>query len=138
MTGFAWSEERIAALRQLTAAGLSAAQIAAQLGITRNAVCGKWLRDRGPNVAPRPRVAPKPKPKPAPIMRPAVPVPDVAPVSLNIDIMALTSTTCKWPVNDGNPYRFCGADKPAEGSPYCPYHARVASGGISGRRNPAA
>lgn len=134
MTYCLWPEERVAEFAKLTAEGLSASQIAMRLGITRNAVCGKWNRDGRPNVvAPRPRVAPKPKPKPKP--KPiAVLVPNEGPVSLDIDIIALTSTTCKWPVNDDNPYRFCGVGKPAEGGPYCPYHARVASRG----RNPAA
>jgi hypothetical protein len=135
-----WPEERIAELNKLTAAGLTASQVAMRLGITRNAVCGRWNREGLLRAVPRPtprpvlRPKPKPKPKPAPIMRPTVPVPDVAPVSLDVDIMALTSTTCKWPINDGNPYRFCGAEKPVEDGPYCPYHAKVASAGMPVRR----
>lgn len=152
MTGHVWPEERIAEFKKLTAAGLSASQIAMRLGITRNAVCGRWNRDpllkarrklvpkpaprprtAAPNPSPSPRVA-VPKPKSRPIMRQTVPVPDVAPVSLGIDIMALGTTTCKWPINDGNPFLFCGADKPVEDGPYCPYHAKVASGGMPVRR----
>lgn len=51
-TGAGWTEERIAALPGLCAAGLSAAQIAAQLGggLSRNAVIGKVHR-RGLSLA---------------------------------------------------------------------------------------
>jgi GcrA cell cycle regulator len=149
VTGHAWAEERLAEFNKLTAAGLSASQIAKRLGISRNAVCGKWDRlgvSKPRPAAPKPKPAPKPRtaaPKPAPRPRTAAPkpalraamhVPDLAPGSLDIDFMAITSTTCKWPVNDGNPFRFCGVAKPAEGGPYCAFHARVASGG----RRPAA
>jgi GcrA cell cycle regulator len=142
-----WTDERVLELRRLWGLGWSGSMIAGALGLTRNAVIGKVSRMNlsAEGGVPRSRAAPKPKPKPkpklkppAPLMRPAVPVPDVAPLSLNVDIMALTSTACKWPVNDGNPYRFCGVGKPAEGGPYCAFHASVASGGIPGRRRPAA
>src|SRR5512136_1031948 len=61
-----WSDERVELLRKLWSDGLSAAQVAAELGagVTRNAVIGKihrlGLAERGkPANAPRPR-APRP------------------------------------------------------------------------------
>lgn len=123
-----WTDERVLELRRLWALGWSSSMIAGALGLTRNAVIGKVSRMNlsAEGRVPRSRAAPKPKPKPAPKLVPIMPVPDVAPVSLNVDIMALTSTTCKWPVNDGNPYRFCGVGKPAEGGPYCEWHQEKA------------
>src|SRR6202162_5387267 len=58
-----WTDERVAVLTKLWAAGLSASQIAAELGgITRNAVIGKvhrlglsGLAKTPPSPAPRPR-----------------------------------------------------------------------------------
>lgn len=148
----AWPEERIAELEKLTVAGLSAAQIAMRLGVTRNAVCGRWDRDPllrarrklAPKPAPRPRaVAPKPSPRP----RVAVPKPKFTPVwhpadtkgpkPLDLTLLQLTATACKWPINDDNPFRFCGVDKPVEGGPYCPYHTKVASGGVPSRKRQA-
>lgn len=39
----------------------------------------------------------------------------------------LTSTTCKWPVNDGGPFLFCGVSKAFdEKQPYCAHHAQRA------------
>ncbi|MDC9825658.1 GcrA family cell cycle regulator [Devosia sp. ZB163] len=44
MTGLDWSESRTQQLRELWAAGLSASEIAAAIGMTRNAVIGKASR----------------------------------------------------------------------------------------------
>ncbi|HEY2227780.1 MAG TPA: GcrA family cell cycle regulator [Xanthobacteraceae bacterium] len=47
MAGGFWTPERDRRLQKLEAAGLSAAQIAQQLGATRNAVIGRSVRLRG-------------------------------------------------------------------------------------------
>ncbi len=53
-----WNDERVATLRKLWTDGLSASQIAKQLGgVTRNAVIGKVHR-LGLAGRPRPRVPP--------------------------------------------------------------------------------
>src|SRR2546423_14227141 len=73
-----WTDERVELLKKLWAEGLSASQIAAELGgITRNAVIGKVHR-LGPSgrakapssTAPRPRKPPAP-PHRLPLSRPA-------------------------------------------------------------------
>ena len=68
--------------------------------------------------------------KPAPT-RPRRSIPMEAPTPMNLTIMQLTSRTRKWPVNDppkGEPFLFCGVAKEAGAKPYCPFHARLASG----------
>lgn len=85
-----WSGARVAQLKVLYAAGLSASQIAAEIGggVTRNAVIGKTMRlklpARGkrlessvPNriIVRRPAPDPAPRPSPAPAPRSSAPPP---------------------------------------------------------------
>lgn len=68
--------------------------------------------------------------RPAKLPKPKA-IPPEAPTPMNLTLMDLTSRTCKWPVNDpprGEPFLFCGAAKESGIEPYCPYHARLASG----------
>ena len=67
--------------------------------------------------------------RPAKLPKPKAIHPE-APTPMNLTLMDLTSRTCKWPVNDpprGEPFLFCGAEKPSA-QPYCPFHTRLASG----------
>lgn len=50
-----------------------------------------------------------------------------APEFLNLKLLDLTDSTCKWPVNDETEkdYCFCGVATEASG-PYCEYHAHKA------------
>lgn len=41
----------------------------------------------------------------------------------------LREMDCRWPLNDGGPYRFCGCRKEAFGRPYCAAHSAKAGGG---------
>ena len=66
----AWTEDRVETLKKLWADGLSASQIAKQLGgVTRNAVIGKvhrlGLSGRAAPSRPARRPAPRPAPRPA-------------------------------------------------------------------------
>lgn len=45
-----------------------------------------------------------------------------APQVAGIDLMMLTECRCKWPINDGGPFLFCGEAK-QPGRPYCAFHA---------------
>ncbi|MCH8491038.1 MAG: GcrA cell cycle regulator, partial [Oceanicaulis sp.] len=76
----AWTEERVETLKKLWADGLSASQIAKQLGgVTRNAVIGKVHRlglsgraaPTPPGRRPVTRPAPAPAPRPAAAAAPA-------------------------------------------------------------------
>lgn len=149
-----WTDERVTTLKKLWLDGLSASQIAKQLGgVTRNAVIGKVHRlglsgraapsqpARPAFKAPRPArpaatampaaprrvVAAEPvAPSPSPIpMQPSVPVlRNEAPGSATV--LTLGAHMCKWPIGDpsSDGFTFCGR-RSSEG-PYCVEHARVA------------
>jgi GcrA cell cycle regulator len=151
-----WTEERVALLTKLWADGLSASQIAAELGgITRNAVIGKVHRlglsgrAKSPSSSvPRPR-----KPRAPGMMRvprahirgntalaydyAAEPEPELIeiPVEQRKTLLQLTEATCHWPVGDpgSQDFFFCGGEA-LENSPYCSYHSRVAYQPASERR----
>jgi GcrA cell cycle regulator len=151
-----WTEERVELLKKLWADGLSASQIAAELGgITRNAVIGKVHRlglsgrAKSPSSsAPRPR---KPRaPGMLRVSRGAIrgntalaydyavePEPELIeiPMEQRKTLLQLNEATCHWPVGDpGSPdFFFCGGEA-NEGSPYCNYHSRVAYQPASERR----
>lgn len=142
-----WDDERVATLKKLWLEGLSASQIAKQLGgVTRNAVIGKvhrlGLSGRAAPSQPQRQVAfkaPRP-PRPiaqAPVRRepaPAasMPVPAaprqvfVAEEPGTATVLTLGVHMCKWPIGDpsSDSFTFCGR-RQSEG-PYCVDHARVA------------
>jgi GcrA cell cycle regulator len=158
-----WTDERVDTLRKLWQEGLSASQIAAELGgVTRNAVIGKvhrlGLSGRGQptTTIQRQRRATHPA---APrrtrtvvtigalalqtnveALAEVVPQPRrsvVVPIPKRLTIEALTEHTCKWPIGDpGNEdFHFCGHDS-LESLPYCEYHAGVAYQTPDPRRRP--
>jgi len=148
-----WTDERVELLKKLWADGLSASQIAAELGgITRNAVIGKVHRlglsgrAKSPSSAtPRPR---KPRTHshmlrvPRPAMRgntalahafeyEAEPEPEVLdniiPIGQRRTLLELNEMTCRWPIGDPGSadFFFCGGQV-VTNLPYCAYHSRVA------------
>ena len=131
--GFNWTPENIEQLKELASKALSASKIAAELGVTKNAIIGKARRDGielqyviprrpGSVVIKRSRHAPfrgqsdKSQPLPA-----FVPEPN----SRNLTVLQLRKNDCRWPTSPDHPMLFCGAVK-AEGSSYCPHHHGVA------------
>ena len=149
----AWTEDRVEILTKLWAEGLSASQIAKQLGgVTRNAVIGKVHRlglsgrakpsrpKKATNVrsaSPRKRAATSRKPraprsvaKPAVVAAPPPPPPIEAKPLPNGEfatIMTIKDHMCKWPIGDPmeSDFRFCGR-KIKQGEPYCEAHCSVA------------
>lgn len=146
-----WTDERVELLRKLWADGLSASQVAAELGpgITRNGVIGKihrlGLAERAKTTqAQRPRVAKAPRQArarapaegagnlaiaftaPAPRLSREDEV--VIPIAERVGLVELGENMCRWPMGDPtNPeFRFCGGKSTIGGGPYCAYHARVA------------
>jgi len=148
-----WTDERVEILKKLWQDGLSASQIAAELGgVTRNAVIGKvhrlGLSGRGQpttTIKRQRRAAPaavRPRPR-APVtignlalqddlellaeqaLRPHRSV--VVPIAKRLTIEMLTERTCKWPIGDPGEdgFHFCGNDS-LETGPYCEYHSGVA------------
>jgi GcrA cell cycle regulator len=148
-----WTDERVELLKKLWADGLSASQIAAELGgITRNAVIGKVHRlglsgrattSRMKSHRPRARAQTarrlmKPRfpnvGNPAfrnllaeaePYTPPAEEL--VIPLNERRSIQTLTEVCCRWPIGDPQmaDFHFCGRKKVA-GLPYCEFHARRA------------
>jgi GcrA cell cycle regulator len=149
-----WTEERVELLKKLWADGLSASQIAKQLGgVTRNAVIGKVHRlglsgraapsqparaaFKAPR-APRAAVAATAAPTPAAPPRraePAAPAPMAAiptPPAIykeergSATVLTLGAHMCKWPIGDPatDSFSFCG--RRSSDGPYCGEHARVA------------
>jgi GcrA cell cycle regulator len=142
-----WTDERVETLKKLWLDGLSASQIAKQLGgVTRNAVIGKVHRlglsgratpsqpqrpvFKAPR-APRPAVAAAPAPRRAiepstlPAAQPIQPYVSEEPGSATV--LTLGAHMCKWPIGDpsSDGFTFCGRRSDREG-PYCMEHARVA------------
>lgn len=138
-----WNEERVALLRKLWAEGLSASQIAKQLGgVTRNAVIGKVHRlglagratpsrpAKRPVRTARPRIvgATAPRIRPA-VAAPSTPMPELEPVRLSdgktVSVLTLTEQMCKFPIGDPNDADFAFCGRSASCGAYCTDHARV-------------
>lgn len=138
-----WNEERTAVLKKLWLEGLSASQVARQLGgVSRSAVIGKVhrlgitaretpVRQRASSVRTPSRIQVRARSTrettPAPRMaapRPARPADDLLPTS---GILGLETHSCRWPIGnpDQNDFGFCGREKPKRGS-YCDQHAQGA------------
>ncbi len=162
-----WTDERVELLKKLWGEGLSASQIAAELGgITRNAVIGKvhrlGLSGRAKAVqsaAPRPR-KPRAPSHPSMVFRTAgatalapvrtvdldiepiiqrAPRPMLEPVSCErVTIMDLRECMCRWPIGDPGSESFRFCGTRSNmGSSYCSYHASVAYQPASDRRRRA-
>ena len=142
----AWTDERIAQLKAGWEGGMTASQIAEQLGeVTRNAVIGKahrlGLESRpspvkggdadAASAAPAGSVPsagtgpdmPVAASGPLPAPRPAARAPRGAVKSARTTLLDLSEKVCKWPI--GHPgeadFHFCG--KPSQASfPYCTEH----------------
>ncbi len=140
--GDGWTDQRIANLKRLWADGLSASQIAAEIGgVTRNAVIGKVSRL---GLSGRRQAAPRRasvfKPQRTTPLRPATPrAPKAAPepmaevilleipVAQRKTLLQLNERNCRWPAGDPRDadFYFCGGDVAGE-HVYCAYHCRVA------------
>jgi GcrA cell cycle regulator len=141
-----WTDERVELLKKLWMDGLSASQIAKQLGgVTRNAVIGKVHRlglsgraapsqparpvFKAPR-APRPVTAPAPRRMEAHAQSPSAQLP--APTYYveepgSATVLTLGAHMCKWPIGDPSTeeFTFCGRRSEQDG-PYCVEHARLA------------
>ena len=138
-----WTDERVTTLRRLWLEGLSASQIARQLGeVTRNAVIGKVHRlglsgRAAPSQPQRPVYKPQRQPRVATMeTRTAVAhAPAALPAVIvlrteepgSATVLTLGAHMCKWPIGDPatNGFSFCGR-RSEDGAPYCTEHARLA------------
>lgn len=151
-----WTDERVKLLSKLWQEGLSASQVAAELGggVTRNAVIGKvhrlGLAAREKTHSP---VRKKPHQKgqsergfgtrqPTLVQGNTViklqggalaalkPRFDavVIPISEQVSFVDLRENMCRWPIGDptASEFRFCGNKTGDDNCPYCQGHARLA------------
>jgi GcrA cell cycle regulator len=141
-----WTDERVELLKKLWTDGLSASQIAAELGgITRNAVIGKVHRlglsgrAKSPSsTAPRPR-KPRASGHMMRLARPAMRGNTALAPMYETDVDSepeLIESKCRWPIGDPGTaeFFFCGG-APLDGAPYCGYHSRVAYQPPAARRD---
>ncbi len=142
-----WTTERIQQLKLHFEAGLTCREIAAELGVSRNAVIGKisrleLVRDNGGDarrvvrsdaMRDPSRVRPLPKLRRR-ILRavPSEPLPPPvedtpAHAENGCSLFELTNERCRWPISTpgAEDFCFCGST-PVEGLPYCPGHSRMA------------
>lgn len=144
MSDFGWSDPRVDLLRKLWQDGLSASQIARQLGgVTRNAVIGKvhrlGLSGRAAPSRPARTVFRAPRPprvavassKPKRVAGPPT-VTRAAPARIVDEgpgcatLLTLGAHMCKWPIGDPLEAGFTYCGRQAADGPYCPGHAQVA------------
>lgn len=139
-----WTNERIERLKQDFEAGLSCREIAADIGVSRNAVIGKLsrlnltrgravderkLQDR--NATPRQRKA---VPRLQFEMLATIYGEADAPVAIGpIDdanrcsLLDLSENRCRWPISTPGAEDFCFCGNAAhDGQPYCAGHSRLA------------
>ena len=139
-----WTDERVELLKKLWQDGLSASQIAKQLGgVTRNAVIGKVHRLglSGRATPSKPQRTVFKAPRPARPVTPAITAPrriaeavpqQSAPVRYiderpgTATVLTLGAHMCKWPIGDPSldSFTFCG--RRSDEGPYCDEHASVA------------
>ena len=146
-----WTTDRIELLKSHFEAGLTCREIAASIGVSRNAVIGKLARlhlTRGPARAePRPTKAARERSrKSIPLLQyqilqavyeNALPTQEDPIVSeTRCSLLELNDEKCHWPIGDpGQPdFFFCGG-KTAASTPYCGYHGRVAYQPPAARRD---
>jgi GcrA cell cycle regulator len=142
--GATWTSERVAQLRSCVAAGFTCSQIAAEIGVSRNAVIGKMNRlgfSRPRNAlatGPEQKHARRPKTDNVTrlfsqrrILMRLPPEPPPSPESIRngrgCSFLELSAGSCRWPINEPGTadFCFCGHAQ-VEGLPYCVGHARIA------------
>jgi len=141
-----WTAERIDQLKSFVGAGLTCSQIAAEIGVTRNAVIGKIHRlGLGPG---RSEGSASGRPCPPRLRRPRLQTQrallrliadapsiagDAALPTASIEstqrcsLLELAQGQCRWPLSDPGTadFAFCG-NAAATGFSYCAGHARMA------------
>ncbi|RTM14044.1 MAG: GcrA-like regulator [Bradyrhizobiaceae bacterium] len=137
-----WTDERIELLKQHFEAGLSCREIAADIGVSRNAVIGKLSRlnlTRGRTnddrkVQDRPARAPRTVPRLQYEMLATIYGGTDAPVvkgpideANRCSLLELSENRCRWPISTpgAEDFCFCGNSAP-DGQPYCAGHSRLA------------
>jgi GcrA cell cycle regulator len=144
-----WTTERVELLKNRFEAGLSCREIAADIGVTRNAVIGKLSRlnltretsadERRPrrksaatglNKGPRLKATPRLQYQMLQVAY-AEPEPFLGDEPIcdehRCSLLELDEARCRWPISTpgAEDFCFCG-NAPVDGLPYCPGHTRLA------------
>lgn len=129
-----WTSADIARLRTLWDEGLSTSKIGREIGVSKNAVCGKVARLK---LTPRPSPIPVPKEGARPKKIKRVTGPTLVPIMAEVvDVQqpltpfraqAQSRHSCCWPIGEPGTrtFRFC-TDQASFGRPYCVEHASIA------------
>jgi GcrA cell cycle regulator len=143
MSGATWTTERIEQLRHCVVTGLTCSQIAAEIGVTRNAVIGKIHRlglspARPPGGSARACATHARKNPRRRLLRllaaeaPSIVVDEAtaaAPIesAQRCSLLDIDHSRCHWPLGDPHDTDFamCG-NAAIKGFSYCPGHARMA------------
>ena len=138
-----WTTERVERLKSHFDAGLSCREIAADIGVSRNAVIGKLSRlnltrdgdgDRPARRAGGTRQATKTTPRRQYEMLAAVYADPARPIAdepiddrQHCSLFELSEARCRWPISTPGAadFCFCG-NPPLDGLPYGPGHSRLA------------
>ncbi|AZS20836.1 MULTISPECIES: GcrA family cell cycle regulator [unclassified Caulobacter] len=137
-----WSEERTATLKKLWLEGLSASQVARQLGgVSRSAVIGKVhrlgitvretpVRQRVSTARAPSRIAVRQRPSRESVPQRIAPrfervEEDLLPTS---GILGLGAHSCRWPIGhpENDDFGFCGRPKTSARGSYCEQHSQGA------------
>jgi len=139
-TGPTWTTERLELLKDHFAAGLTCRQIAAEIGVSRNAVIGKLsrlglTRDKPPGGEARAARPRERRGRSVPRLQLEMlrqvyeeePATEIHVVSeRRCSLFELSKERCRWPVNaETEEFSFCG-NMPLTGLPYCQGHTRLA------------
>jgi GcrA cell cycle regulator len=140
-----WTDERLELLKSRFAAGLSAREIAGDIGVSRNAVIGKLFRlnltrEKASDARRPARKDAEKERRPGPVPRLQYqmlqklyagpqPVADDEPVHSEhrCSLLELSAEKCRWPISTpgAEDFCFCG-NAPLKGQPYCAGHTRLA------------
>jgi GcrA cell cycle regulator len=139
-----WTDERVERLKAGFAAKLSCREIAADIGVSRNAVIGKLSRlnltrenSGEARRAPRKDAATGRRPKSVPRLQyrmllkmyagPQATIEESIPSEHCCSLLELSEQRCRWPISSPGlaDFCFCG-NTPIEGLPYCAGHTRLA------------
>jgi GcrA cell cycle regulator len=136
-----WTDERIERLKSHFAAGLTCREIAADIGVSRNAVIGKLSRlnlTRGPKREER-RIEARAarglnalaRLQQEMLVEIYAEAGDMAPLGIDeanrCSLLELDENRCRWPISTpgAEDFCFCGNSAP-DGQPYCAGHSRLA------------
>jgi GcrA cell cycle regulator len=135
-----WTDERLELLKGHFAAGLTCRQIAAEIGVSRNAVIGKLsrlglTRDKPPGSEPRAKRPRERRGRSVPRLQyemlrevydEAAFTETLVESARRCSLFELSKERCRWPVNaEAEEFSFCG-NTPLAGLPYCQGHTRLA------------